>query len=101
MSIIKASPPCSWSSWVVAAYPCSPGQQYFGRGAKQLSWNYNYGAFSTAMFGDPSILLKNPDLVADTWLNFASAFWFLVTPQPPKPSMLQVRSCLKVPALMF
>ena len=28
-----------------------------------------------------------PELVADTWLNFASAFWFFVTPQPPKPSM--------------
>ena len=28
---------------VTAAYPCSPGKQYYGRGAKQLSWNYNYG----------------------------------------------------------
>jgi hypothetical protein len=25
------------------------------RGAKQLSWNYNYGAFSTAMFGDSQV----------------------------------------------
>jgi len=57
---------------------------------KQLSWNYNYGAFSDAMYGDSSVLLKNPDLVADTWLNFASAIWFLVTPQPPKPSMLHL-----------
>ena len=30
---------------VTAAYPCSPGKQYYGRGAKQLSWNYNYGTF--------------------------------------------------------
>ena len=37
---------------MAAAYPCSPGKQYYGRGAKQLSWNYNYGAFSVAMFGD-------------------------------------------------
>merc|ERR1711953_204299 len=59
-------------------------------GAKQLSWNYNYGAFSTAMFRDPQILLHQPELVATTWLNFASAIWFFVTPQPPKPSMLQI-----------
>ena len=42
------------------------------------------------MFGDASVLLDNPDLVANTWLNFASAFWFFVTPQPPKPSMLEI-----------
>lgn len=79
-----------WSDWVTAAYPCYSGQRYFGRGAKQLSWNYNYGALSSAMFGDSQVLLKNPDLVSDTWLNFASALWFFVTPQPPKPSMQQV-----------
>ena len=78
------------SAWVTAAYPCVPGKQYYGRGAKQLSWNYNYGAFSRAMFGDARVLLERPELVADTWLNFASALWFFVTPQPPKPSMLQV-----------
>ena len=32
------------SAWVTAAYPCVPGKQYYGRGVKQLSWNYNYGA---------------------------------------------------------
>merc|ERR1719234_220553 len=42
------------------------------------------------MFGDARILLEQPDLVASTWLNFASSMWFYVTPQPPKPSMLQV-----------
>ena len=64
------------------------------------------------MFGDPSVLLRQggriffssisckifyshyqylqPELVASTWLNLASAIWFLVTPQPPKPSMLEV-----------
>ena len=79
-----------WSAWVTAAYPCVGGQKYYGRGAKQLSWNYNYGAFSKAMFGDAEVLLEQPDLVATTWLNFASSMWFYVTPQPPKPSMLQV-----------
>ena len=43
---------------MAAAYPCSPGKQYYGRGAKQLSWNYNYGAFSVAMFGDVHTLLR-------------------------------------------
>ncbi len=46
--------------------------------------------FSEAMFGDQSILLENPALVADTWLNLASAVFFYVYPQPPKPSMLHV-----------
>ena len=79
-----------WSDWVKEAYPCVPGKKYYGRGAKQLSWNYNYGSFSSAMFGDPLVLLKEPELVATTWLNFAASMWFFVTPQPPKPSMLQV-----------
>ena len=88
--INKSAYCADWSAWVNAAYPCVPGQLYYGRGAKQLSWNYNYGAFSQAMFGDARILLEQPDLVAQTWLNFASSMWFYVTPQPPKPSMLQV-----------
>merc|ERR1711971_417700 len=88
--INKSAYCADWSAWVSAAYPCVPGQLYYGRGAKQLSWNYNYGAFSQAMFGDARILLEQPDLVASTWLNFASSMWFYVTPQPPKPSMLQV-----------
>ena len=41
-SAIKVSPKCL-SNRVSAAYPCSPGKQYYGRAAKQLSWNYNYG----------------------------------------------------------
>ncbi|WP_156938971.1 glycoside hydrolase family 19 protein [Deefgea rivuli] len=65
--------------------------KYFGRGAKQLSYNYNYGPFSQAMFdGDQSVLLKDPDRVAESWLNLASAVFFFVYPQPPKPSMLHV-----------
>jgi len=65
-------------------------KKYFGRGAKQLSYNFNYGQFSQAMFGDRRLLLDYPDFVADTWLNMASATWFYTTPQPPKPSMLHV-----------
>lgn len=66
-------------------------KKYFGRGAKQLSYNYNYGPFSQVMFnGDQSVLLKDPDQVATSWLNLASATFFFVYPQPPKPSMLHV-----------
>jgi len=63
---------------------------YFGRGSKQLSWNYNFGPFSKAVYGDGNVLLDDPGRVADSWLNFASAVWFAVTPQSPKPSMIWV-----------
>ncbi|QLG89895.1 chitinase [Chitinibacter bivalviorum] len=66
-------------------------KKYYGRGAKQLSYNYNYGPFSQAMFdGDQTVLLNDPDRVAESWLNLASAVFFFVYPQPPKPSMLHV-----------
>lgn len=86
---------CSPDSWQGQAWPCAehPGGgylSYFGRGAKQLSYNYNYGPFSQAIYGDVNTLLERPYLVADTWLNLASAVFFYVYPQPPKPSMLHV-----------
>jgi len=85
---------CSTTTWQGKTWPCGSNgggwKKYFGRGAKQLSYNYNYGPFSDAMFGDVSKLLENPDLVASTWLNLASATWFYAYPQPPKPSMLHV-----------
>ncbi|GLS04038.1 hypothetical protein GCM10007860_11840 [Chitiniphilus shinanonensis] len=76
-------------------YPCAQNSQgsfidYFGRGSKQLSWNYNYGPFSKSLYGDVNVLLDNPARVADTWLNFASAIWFAVYPQSPKPPMTWV-----------
>mmetsp|Transcript_113353 Transcript_113353/g.218217 ORF Transcript_113353/g.218217 Transcript_113353/m.218217 type:complete len:524 (-) Transcript_113353:244-1815(-) len=37
---------------------------FFGRGAIQLSWNYNYIRASTALTGDPDTFCANPDLVA-------------------------------------
>jgi basic endochitinase B len=68
-------------------YPAVPGQTYQGRGPIQLSWNYNYGAFSESWFRDKEVLLRNPDLIAsDSVLAFASAIWFWMTPQGPKPS---------------
>ncbi len=63
------------------------GQSYYGRGPKQLSWNYNYGQFSEAWFGNKDTLLQHPGLISkDPVLAFASAIWFWMTPQFPKPS---------------
>jgi len=76
--------------WACGTDRAGKFKKYYGRGAKQLSYNFNYGQFSQAMFGDGRLLLDYPDFVADTWLNMASATWFYATPQPPKPSMLHV-----------
>ncbi|MEZ8092849.1 chitinase [Photobacterium swingsii] len=82
---------CGQNDWQNKKWPCAAGQGYFGRGAKQLSYHFNYGAFSEVMYdGDASVLLNNPGLVADSWLNLASAIWFFLTPQAPKPAMLHV-----------
>ena len=82
---------CGQNDWQNKKWPCATGQGYFGRGAKQLSYHFNYGAFSEVMFdGDATVLLNNPGLVADSWLNLASAIWFFLTPQAPKPAMLHV-----------
>ena len=86
---------CNPDVWQGQTWPCGKDKDgdflsYFGRGAKQLSYNYNYGPFYEAMYGDVRTLLDKPELVADTWLNLASAIFFFAYPQPPKPSMLQV-----------
>ncbi|MCP3697572.1 MAG: carbohydrate-binding protein, partial [Aliivibrio sp.] len=82
---------CGQNDWQNKRWPCAAGEGYFGRGAKQLSYHFNYGAFSEVMFdGDATVLLNNPGLVADSWLNLASAVWFFLTPQAPKPAMLHV-----------
>ncbi|MDR0688365.1 MAG: chitinase [Prevotellaceae bacterium] len=68
-------------------YPPVEGKEYYGRGPMQLSYNYNYGQFSNAYFGDKSVLLNNPELLAaDSVVSFGSAIWFWMTMQSPKPS---------------
>lgn len=68
-------------------YPAVAGKSYMGRGPKQLSWNYNYGQFSEAWFGSKDSLLLHPEWLAkDPVLSFASAIWFWMSPQFPKPS---------------
>ena len=71
-------------------FPCFDGKSYHGRGAKQLSWNYNYGPFSRAMYGpdQAEVLLQDPDRVAkEGWLALASGMHFYMTPRSPKPSI--------------
>jgi len=81
---------CSPTSWQGQKWQCGAGKQYYGRGYKQLSYNFNYGPFSTALFGDSSVFLLDPDKVATSYYPIASAIWFTVTPQSPKPSILHV-----------
>ncbi len=86
----QADPYChenteTWS----AVFPCSD-MGHYGRGAKQISWNYNYARFSLAMYGDLR-LLNDPTLIETTeFLGFASAIWFYMTPTSGKPSMHDV-----------
>jgi predicted chitinase len=61
------------------AYGSGPGGViYFGRGPMQLSHDYNYRAASQNIFGDPNVLLNDPDRVAresKTGWNTAAHFW--------------------------
>ena len=52
-----------------------------------LSWNFNYGLFSSIIYGDKTVLLKNPEIVAaDGKIGWMTAILFWMTPQAPKPS---------------
>ena len=82
---------CDSGNYYGKVWPCPIGAKYFGRGAHQLSYNYNYGEFSEVSFGDSSVLLGDPDRVArEGWLALSSAIWFYMTPHSPKPSMHDV-----------
>jgi predicted chitinase len=52
----------------LAAYPNNAGglagRVYYGRGMMQLTWDYNYKAASTYLYGDDR-LLQNPDVVGN------------------------------------
>ena len=77
----------SYADTLKKNYPPVAGKYYYGRGPKQISWNYNYGQFSEAWYGDKQVLLNDPSLLArDPLLSFASGLWFWMTAQYPKPS---------------
>lgn len=68
-------------------YPPVAGKKYYGRGPMQLSYNGNYGYASNCIFGDPKILLNNPELVeTDPVVAFKAAIYFWMTPETHKPS---------------
>lgn len=68
-------------------YPGVKDKRYYGRGPIMLSWNFNYGLFSSIIYGDKNVLLKNPEIVAaDGKVGFMTAILFWMTPQSPKPS---------------
>ncbi|PAV67874.1 hypothetical protein WR25_24124 [Diploscapter pachys] len=65
---------------------------YFGRGAIQISYNYNYGQFSDWLKTKNITynLLEEPNLVMTSMnppLAIMASLWFYMTPQPPKPAM--------------
>ncbi|KRZ34301.1 Endochitinase B [Trichinella pseudospiralis] len=90
---------CSTNAELDHFYPCSNEQEgnyykgcYFGRGAIQLSYNFNYGQFQQWLHSQNIIvdLLKNPNLLmtkVDPPLAILGSIWFYMTPQPPKPAM--------------
>ena len=85
--------------WSSSVWPSSDGVQYYGRGPFQISWNYNYGQLSTAIYDDATLLLEDPDLMAtDGYSAFVSALWFYMTPQAPKPSIHELATKLYVPS---
>ncbi|VDP08986.1 unnamed protein product [Soboliphyme baturini] len=90
---------CSSSAELDYFYPCNTKTEgnlfygcYFGRGAIQLSYNFNYGIF-TRWLQENNInvdLLQNPNLLLtkrDPPLAILGSLWFYMTPQPPKPAM--------------
>ncbi|XP_057959395.1 chitinase-like protein 1 [Malania oleifera] len=59
-------------------FPCSPGAQYYGRGAIPLYWNYNYGPAGNALKVD---LLNHPEYVEqNATLAFQAAMWRWMNP---------------------
>ncbi|CAN1182384.1 Chitinase-like protein 1, partial [Linum perenne] len=59
-------------------YPCSPGADYYGRGAIPIYWNYNYGAVGEAIKED---LLNHPEYIEqNATLAFQTAIWRWMTP---------------------
>ncbi|RVW99054.1 Chitinase-like protein 1 [Vitis vinifera] len=59
-------------------YPCTPGVEYFGRGALPIYWNYNYGEAGEALKVD---LLNHPEYIEqNATLAFQAAIWRWMTP---------------------
>ncbi|VDM44825.1 unnamed protein product [Toxocara canis] len=82
-------------------YPCNRSEKttnnyftdcFFGRGAFQISYNFNYGQFQEWLLSKGIMidLLAQPNLIMtnmDPPLAMLASLWFYMTPQPPKPAM--------------
>ncbi|KAJ1435475.1 Lysozyme-like domain superfamily [Sesbania bispinosa] len=59
-------------------YPCTPGADYYGRGAIPIYWNYNYGAVGEGLNVN---LLDHPEYIEqNATLAFQAAIWRWMTP---------------------
>jgi chitinase len=73
---------------------CVAGKQYYGRGATQISWNYNYCAASEWLYGNNNFddgvdltLVNNPYLVEqNAALAWKTAIWYWMTQRGPNVS---------------
>jgi predicted chitinase len=75
-----ASPGCVYCK-ASGDYPCAGGQQYFGRGPLQLTWNDNYGSFSDFLGIGKNVLLSTPAKVSqDGALAWKAALWYWMEP---------------------
>jgi len=75
-----------------SAYVAAPGKNYYGRGAMQISYLYNYGEAGKDL-GLP--LIQQPELMStNATVAFETAIWFWMRAQNNKPSCHDVM-CLK------
>lgn len=67
-------------------FPCPAGNTYWGRGAIQISWNYNYKFawdYLSANTGLTTNIFENPAAVAsDDQLVWTTALWFWMVGDP-------------------
>jgi predicted chitinase len=93
-STLDAELPKTSTGQPVLACRCVSGQQYYGRGATQISWNYNYCAASEWIYGNNNFddganltVLNNPSLVEqDATLAWKTAIWYWMTQKGPNVS---------------
>lgn len=55
---------------------CKDKKCYHGRGALQLTHNYNYKKFSVWYYGEECCLVEKPQRLLDDKLEYISALWF-------------------------